>query len=505
MSDPENERKPEIKENSPKAELIFISGEVPTPPAMFEYFLQQRLGRICDSPEVIPVLTTTSGVDQAGVLLSLPPQANLEHWWEQIEKITGRERLGRERQRVLGRLANYCNHCQIQAEGRLPLERLRKQRASPYLYQRLVEICLRHFGQPARALEASQQLFAHFEEYEIDPFTYQNAEPPDLKILREIAFTEAQNELNAYRQMANGGSTTSFEIPILHQESAGQLISAGETRVEEILRLIRPLGRLRVLEGLGRNKVSITIAGPANSGKSTLTASLTVKINELISQAMSSVDLADLQLHCHPIDLDACTPDIERILRESGFGDRPKRVWTPTLALATAREFLRQEREIIIGDAPGGDPDDITTTVISPSDLTILLVAADTDQEWRDRHHRWQDALKKMGRPPVVLLRSRRQGERSPVTGDELESMVTSFRWHDGSYPFDLPFSGSHDLVDRVGGRIVGLNRKVKDNDPGIDLLAKLLLFDLLPMVVIRRKAQTLRMLTELRREAQLE
>lgn len=499
MSRPEKNPSPE-GETTSKAEILYLQGEVPTPPDMLEYFLQARFGRISNQPEVIPALTVSPFCsDTEGVLVFSRRGAHLkQHWLSLIAQIAEKETLTGKQKWILGRIATYIDICRGQKDH--PLKTLAKTGASPYLYQKLVAVSMRHLGQPIEALRAADQIFNFFMTNDLDPFDFRRGvlDNDERKIIHDLIDTHLQkieHEISLFRRLAETGPTISFVIPVLHREEPHQAITTGETRVDEWLTLERPLGRLRILEG---ERVSLAIVGPANSGKSTLTASLVVAVNKLINEARSHVDLTDLRLGCDFMDLDRQRPDVAEILSGSGSSERSKTHWTPALAMATAKEFIGRQGNIIIGDAPGGSPDKITEIVVGPADLTILLILAENDESWEKQRQQWQAGLRQIGQTPVVLLRSRKPGETSPITGERLESTTTSFRWAEGE------FFKPHYWISRVGGRVVGLARKVREDDYCISTLAKILLFDLLPQAVIARKKQTRLTLARLRNEQEL-
>lgn len=148
----ERESGPEAKEAIPKAEFVYFSGETPTPPAIFEFWLQKLRGRVADSYEAIPSLTTPSGASEAKEILSLLREGNLRDYWLELIEETCTAGNGHNRW-LLRRMANYFNHCQTRLGRKPPLENLANQGASFYLYGQLTDVSLRHFSNPLDTLE----------------------------------------------------------------------------------------------------------------------------------------------------------------------------------------------------------------------------------------------------------------------------------------------------------------------------------------------------------------
>jgi hypothetical protein len=493
MAKPEEERKnsPEPETIKP-AEIVYLKGKIPTPLDMLGFSLEYWCGRVGDSFEVVPALTAPPYSPKDKSFLSLHQKNHLKYWRTLIPEVADRFRSHtKDAERTLNRMANYLSYCQPEEGKDPPLLNLAKQGASFYLYQHLVDISVRFRDQPAEALMASRQLLEDMVRGDIDPFTCKrdiwDANQEDMRSYTlNACFEASQGNLFRYIDLPGFGPTTSFQMPVLREES-GQ--GAEKTKIEKWLTLERRLATLRVLEN---ERVRITIVGPANSGKSTLTASLYFEINEILRQVRtSSLDFADLRLTCGIMNLDKPTPDAEKISRGGTDFSRQKIPWTQDLAAVTAREFIGMLQNIVLADAPGGSPDEITRTVVGPTDLVFLLIRADGDQSWLQQRDQWLAALSEIGQTPVAVLRRRLSGERSQFTGEPLESTITSFQ------PEEV--AEGRGQIERVGGRAVIDRRAVLKGDPCVSTLARLLLFDFLPTVISTRMAKTHRYLMVLR------
>lgn len=495
----EREPIPEKKETITPAEVVFVTEEIPTPAAMFEAYLLRRLGRLPNRYQLLTTLNPHKGSAPEQFLFISPNGKSRNHWLELINKIEEQKgSLSRQEKYVLQRMANYFQICVFGPERRqhlslnyrigsniqkkpIPHETLVKYDASPYLYHLLLDQSLKFANQPKKVINVGIKLIQDFVKKGLDPFKHEKeVKIADAKKRFEAARRAmhiSELQLQKFHRLADSGPSISFTVPVLEREP-GQPVIPGETRVVETVTLERNLGVLRFLEG---RKISIAIGGPRHSGKSTLTASLVVEINRLIDQAKAYPGFEDLQLTCSFMDLDRSTPDVAAILTDSFDQTRSRAKWTTTKALQTAKEFIGVEGNIILADAPGGDPDEITKLVIGPADLAILLIAAESEAAWPEQRNKWLDVLRNMGIVPLVQLRSRRPEEISQMTGEKLGSTITSFSRSQAE-------ETRRDWIRRVGGRVVGLNRQVITDNPCVSVFAKLLLYDLIPLVLYERE-----------------
>lgn len=484
-----------------RAEILYIRGEVPGPWEMMTHLLLRwsgriSSGRISEDYDVVPAqmpFRSPKGVEKVFTLSH--SGSPIKNWRVLIPEAASTIKLNPAQLESLQNTAKYLNHyCHFERKQPSPSERLAKSDISPFLYNKLIEISVRHFGKPREALIASGQFLSAFVLDKNDPFLYQKGkrnleEDETRRILIENSQQQLAGELSVYKRLANIGPKTSFETPILKKTEHHE---TGKTEIEGWQTFERELNRLRILE---KSRVRFTIVGPANSGKSTLTASIHGIAEELIDQARSDY-LPDLRLSIGIMDLDPQSPQMaQKIFAGNQEFDQTKTPWSESLAITTAKEFIDRTENIIIADSPGGHPDKITEAVVGPTDLTLLLIGANDDESWRQQQREWQTGLKAIGQVPVADLRSRRVGEIGK-RGKLLESMITSSHLRE-----EDDFFSHGQWIDRVGGRIVGLDRKIMGDDSCITTLTKFLLFDLLPQAVINRKRHTLLYLSKLRDE----
>lgn len=456
-------------------EFLFDTSNVPTPPVMLEYYLRRRI-----SPGSVSVFQFTPTLVKIPLDLRPGGTPRLTDW---LVQLVDRVEDDPGRRRILTRMTRYLNVFQS-ASGvgdRSPYKSLRSQRASVLFYNQLLAASIDNFTEPARALDRGAQIIGDFVEQRRDPYSFGRGQA-DIGTEQHIVGVASsikatlQSESEDLLTLANWGPKVFYSLPKLFRER-GKPPGRGETRVSEYVGVERSLGRLRILEG---QKVRIVIVGPPHSGKTSLTLSLNNEINRLLGEAKDLSEFTDLKASCGVVDLDKSTPDAARILNGGDTG-RVKATWSLPLAHEAARGFLDQETSIVLADAPGGDPDEITRLVTAPADLGIFLIAAESDNEWESSRDKWRRALRSVGVKPVVQIRSRRDGELNEVTGDQIQSTITTFSWSKWE---GLP---EKSWIVRVGGRVIGLKGEVKMNDPFIDLLAKVILFDLAPAVVVER------------------
>lgn len=251
------------------------------------------------------------------------------------------------------------------------------------------------------------------------------------------------------------------------------------------MEVARKIGRVNILEG---EKVSVAVIGPANVGKSTTVANLEHTSQNLIRSITNVAEFWPLAIPCHAVDFDARTPDIGEIRRGGfqSFSADEKISWTNSLATQVVSNFLSADKGIYFVSTPGGNPDQITRTLSLPLDSAILLLRAEDQAEWDNAYKVWADVLRGNGVTPLALVRSRKPGEISRSGATAENSAITNISWR------SREGFGKQDWLGQVRGRLVGASRKIVD-DTFYEDLAKLLLLDLLPGLVVDRYQTALR------------
>lgn len=491
---------PEINEDQEGAPIVYISGDIPDPATIIDIYLNRKLGNISPDYQLFPSLSVGQTIQtNEFVSISTTRKGFGHNLRDMINELSYEDGLSdnekirlRQEMRILKRITNYVTITRETlgyGKEKSPLGKLRKLKASTIFYDLMVGVSLRHHDDPKQIIEASSQLIDHLVDERIDPFTIK--EKPDLEfaaIERIISNSKRLqeflgSEIDSTHKDAGVWPMMEFELQEFLRDDKGHM-EYGETRTEkEPFVLKRALGRLRMLEG---QKVSLVIAGPPHSGKSTLTASLFLEMNSLLDTVRNNINYADLSVRCGNVDLDKSTPDVQRILHQE-TNERVKSRWTNERALDVALEFIDKDASIVIADAPGGKPDHVTDVVVAPADIALLLIAAEEGETWAKIRDQWRESLTNVGVKTAVLVNSRQAGGVNPSTNEEIVSAVTNFKWLEGSAP------DNSDWIRYVGGRVVGLEMKPLENDPFVSTLAKLLVFDIFPQVVTDRKRRTKR------------
>ena len=219
------------------------------------------------------------------------------------------------------------------------------------------------------------------------------------------------------------------------------------------------LNQALILKLIGK-KISLAIGGPPSSGKSTLAVSLEWEINEILRSLSSISTFKDLNLIAKAIDLDLGTQTLESIYNGTANDrlslQKLKRIWTMDLAKESLETFLqnKQSGTILIGDLPGL-PTDFSLIIASGADIAITIT-----RDW-DVLNQWKKLFREIKVPWVAKVRSRQTSESG------FQSAVTTYNAN-----------------ELLSGRIVGLDRNKRSNDPFIRWLALYLLFDILPSMV---------------------
>ncbi len=243
------------------------------------------------------------------------------------------------------------------------------------------------------------------------------------------------------------------ELPVFKEKFGGM-----KTPSEIVDKFNVTLNRGRILS-LPQKKISIAVGGPSGSGKSTFVASLVDEIEKVIQSLQGRFGFSSFHLKIASANLDLGTPTVESI--SAGLGcDRDfltglKQEWTMDLAETGLEKYrpLKVANNITICDFPG-KMTDITRFLLSSMDACILL-----SRDWEVLNKEWAPEARKLGIPILSKVRSR-------MAKDGLPSMVTTYA------PGEM-----------ISGRVVELDRILKEEDPFISSLALFLLFDILPTI----------------------
>lgn len=217
----------------------------------------------------------------------------------------------------------------------------------------------------------------------------------------------------------------------------------------------------RFLEG---GQVRIFVLGPPRSGKTSFVYSLTRNLRELCQ------DLP-FRLEIEAVDLDKSRADLSRWMRAGRFFPKKLR-WTEPLAQQAREDFRPRRSNIVLGDGPGGTPDQITQTISGPANCAILIVSGENDRLYLERREGYLTFLRSQKTPVVAEFRTRPRGQRKE-SGEEIASELRALR------PREF-----------LGGQIVGLEFGQENMDPAIRDVAKALLFNLLPGLVRGRRGK---------------
>lgn len=206
---------------------------------------------------------------------------------------------------------------------------------------------------------------------------------------------------------------------------------------------------------LENKQIRILAIGPPRSGKTSFVHSLSQYLRELCQ------DLP-FQLETEAVDLDKSRADLTRLMaRESVF---PKKLrWTAPLAQSARKDFRPRLSNIVLGDGPGGVPDEITKIISQPANCAILVVSGGNDEIYRLRRETYLTFLDSQSIPVIAEFRTRPHGQRQE-SGEEITSQLRVFR------PRNF-----------LGGQIVGLEFGQDNRDPVIADVARIFLFNLFP------------------------
>lgn len=442
--------------------IYYVPGQILNPLSIFAFWCAHKMGEVPPPGEVRVVSTSLSGVPVKTIGYMVPP----------LFTGKGKNELTRQTSElpsswVLKRLVNYLSYC-LPDQKLYPLATLERIKASPYLYGQMTIAALRLWREPQLALLAGTRILDRVVDNKIDPFTAGELSGDDRWVLEELrevtkdATAEIQSSMDKILRRADRG----IGIPVtIYTQNR-------EVEVE------RKVGRLALLEN---QKVSLAVVGPANVGKSTMVANLEHAGRRLVELAGMTPELWSLAVPCLAVDFDASTPDIGRIQQgePASFSADQKMPWTMSLATGVVRDYVAADKGIYFVSTPGGKPDNITTTLALPLDCAILLLKAATQAEWDSEYRVWSEVLRSNGVVPLALVRSRRVGENTRFGTPAESSALTNISWRQrGEF-------AKQDWLGQVRGRLVGPHREIVDGDAFYTDLAKLLLLDLLPGLVV--------------------
>lgn len=444
--------------------VYYVPRQILDPLSIFAFWCAYKKGEVPPPGEVRVVSTSLSGVPVKTADYMVPPLFTRNGKDELIQQASQLPP-----SRVLTRLVNYLCHC-LPDQKFYPLATLERIGASPFLYGQMTIAALRLWHEPQLALLAGTQILDRLVGNKIDAFTAGKLSGDDKwthEELREVAKNTAAEIQGSMEKMLRRADRGTEEIVTVNTQN-------GEVQVK------RNVGRTAILEG---QKISLAVVGPANVGKSTMVANLEHAGRMLLESISMDSMLWSLAVPCQVVDFDIRTPDIERIKQGkfASFSPEQKVPWTGSMATQVVGNFLAADKGVYFVSTPGGKPDDITNILSLPLDGAILLLKALTQAEWDNAYPEWSGVLRSNGVVPLALIRSRRVGESGRSGTPTESSALTNISWKQRE-GFD-----KQAWLGQVRGRFVGARREIVSGDAFYIDLAKLLLFDLLPGLVVDR------------------
>lgn len=220
--------------------------------------------------------------------------------------------------------------------------------------------------------------------------------------------------------------------------------------------------------------IGIVVGGPPNSGKSTLTMSLTAEVQNIIKSLKTRGGWEGFNLSADSKDLDLATQTVAAIKSGEGKDSEAhkarKQPWTSKLALE-AFDYFRVEKgicNIIFADLPGKYTD-ITELLSAQADAAIFVTS-----NWAEKVT-WSGGFGSLGIPIVCEARSH-------LAEAGLYSVITTYN--------------PKDTI--IAGRVVGLERVTHSWDRFVSWLAEFLLFELLPKLVLDRREKLKKLIHQL-------
>lgn len=219
--------------------------------------------------------------------------------------------------------------------------------------------------------------------------------------------------------------------------------------------------------------VVLAVVGPPGSGKSSFVASLSKEMQNVFDSLATREGFP--QLVVQPLDLDAASPTLDLVFGKAR--ERKKQDWSWELTIAMVDDYKRfiKERKanIYILDIPGR-ASEFSLVLVGLADAAVIIT-----KDWDAVTKEWRPLLQAAGVYEVGHFKSRTLKEIGP-----LERAYTSVI--KGFIPGKL-----------ISGRIVGLERVLGYCcDPVVWVGARLLIFDILPEI-IRKKKTALKIMKE--------
>lgn len=230
---------------------------------------------------------------------------------------------------------------------------------------------------------------------------------------------------------------------------------------------------------LNRTRTFISIGGSPNSGKSTFVASLTARMGTLVSECVRDGILDEDEVNIGFCDLDLTSPTATYIMSNRRRKiEGTKKQWDLRLfhKAYDKAQNIRHKNTITLLDLPGGTPDWLTWRLSTLSRYSILL-----DKNYGENLNPWRKFVQN---PPKT--QQDYWDESGLVTTNliHIHTVLESQGRSSGVREYhSLDLGGRRNFLR---GRIVGLRRERKTNDPMINLVAHVLLFDFFPNSRIR-------------------
>ncbi len=221
-------------------------------------------------------------------------------------------------------------------------------------------------------------------------------------------------------------------------------------------------GRLRLLKD---QHWAIAVGGSPQSGKSTLSVSLCQAMEHLVGDCVERGIIDKGQVRIGLCDLDVWAPTASYLAsgQEVQRADRAERqAHALSLMVGSNKDFRARKKHdnVIVADLPGGKPDIWTQFLANPCDFSVIV-----DKDWQQSAKGWQDFLLGFYLPRPVVGIHTRFGEEGRQSGIRFYQ----HRSHSGNF---------------VQGRVVNLARQPVPDDPVVNFVAHVLLFDYLPQMV---------------------